>query len=182
MTIIESPALSAGTWAIDPTHTEIGFVVRHMGLSKVRGRFNSFTGSADIAEDLSTSRVHASIDMSSVDTNNEMRDNHLKSTDFFGTDHHPRMAFASTRIVRDGDEGVITGDLTINGTTRTVDLETEFFGVGVDPYDNVKAGFAATTEISRKDFGIDFNVPLDAGGVLIGDKVTIELDVQLARD
>ncbi len=181
MTINESPTLSTGTWTIDPTHTEIGFVVRHMGLSKVRGRFNAFVGAADIADDLTTSAVHASIDMASVDTNNELRDNHLKSTDFFGADNHPQMVFRSTAINGNGSEGIISGDLTVNGVTKGVDLETEFFGVGVDPYGNVKAGFAATTQISRKDFGIDFNVPLDAGGVLIGDKVTIELDVQLAR-
>lgn len=181
MTIIDVPTLTTGTWAIDPTHTEIGFTVRHMGLSKVRGRFNHFAGTVHVADDLSASTVEATVDLASVDTNNEMRDNHLKSTDFFDVDRQPQMAFRSTGIQVDGQGGIITGELTVNGTTKMVELETEFFGVGMDAYGNTKAGFSATTQISRKAFGIDFNVPLDAGGVLIGDKVEVELDVQLAR-
>lgn len=178
MTVIDT-ALTTGTWTIEPAHSEVGFTVRHLGLSKVRGRFNTFSGSVEMGQDFTGGSVHATIDLSSVDTNNEQRDGHLRSTDFFDVDAHPKMTFASTAISAAGKTGTILGDLTINGVTRQVELETEFFGVGVDAYGTTRAGFSAATTISRKDFGVDFNVPLDAGGVLIGDKVTVELEIQL---
>jgi polyisoprenoid-binding protein YceI len=179
MTITEVPTLTPGLWAIEPAHTEIGFTVRHLGLSKVRGRFNSFSGSVQVGDPIDASVIEAEIDLASVDTNNEQRDEHLRSTDFFDTQTHPKMTFVSTRIVDNGGTGSIDGHLTINGFTRAVELDAEFFGVGIDPFDITRAGFSASTVISRKDFGIDFNVPLDAGKVLVGDKITIELDVQL---
>ncbi len=181
MSVIETTTLAPGIWALDPTHTEISFTIRHMGLSKVRGRFNTFTGTAAVAEDLTTSAVEATINMASVDTNNEMRDNHLRSTDFFDIENHPTMTFTSTAIETKGNDGVIRGNLTINGVTKPVELATEFFGVAVDGYGNTKAGFNANTQISRSDYGISFNMPLEAGGLLLSDKVTIDLDVQLAK-
>ncbi len=171
--------LAAGSWAIEPGHSEIGFTVRHLGLSKVRGRFNSFSGTVDVADQLSDSTIEVLIDLSSVDTNNDQRDGHLRSTDFFDIDSHPQMTFASTGIEAAGSNGTIRGTLTINGVSHAVDLDTEFHGVANDAYGTTRAGFSATGTISRKDFGVDFNVPLDAGGVLIADKVKIELEIQI---
>ncbi len=179
MTTITTPSLTTGTWAIEPAHSEVGFTVRHLGLSKVRGRFNSFDGTVVVADDLAASRIVATVDLSSVDTNNDQRDGHLRSTDFFDVDTHPEMTFTSTSIDTTGSEGVIHGVLTINGVSRDVSLDAEFHGVAVDAYGTTRAGFSAAGAISRKDFGVDFNVPLDAGGVLIGDKITIELEIQL---
>lgn len=174
-----TPTLTTGTWAIEPAHSEVGFTVRHLGLSKVRGRFNSFSGSVDVADSLDASAVTAAIDLSSVDTNNEQRDGHLRSTDFFDVDAHPTMTFQSSSIATNGQSGTITGALTINGVTRDVELDAEFHGVGVDAYETTRAGFSASTTISRKDFGIDFDVPLGGDAVLIGDKIAIELEIQL---
>ena len=141
-----------------------------------------------VADDLAASTIEATVDLASVDTNNEQRDGHLRSTDFFAVENHPAMTFRSTSIRVDGDpstassgdlDGEIHGELTINGVTRPVVLEAEFHGVAVDAYQATRAGFSASTTIKRSDYGIDFNVPLDAGGVLIGDKVTVELEIQL---
>ena len=170
-----TPTPTSGTWTIEPAHTEIGFTVRHLGLSKVRGRFNAFTGTVEIADDLAASRVEAEIDLSSVDTNNADRDNHLRSTDFFGVDANPTMTFRSTSV----SESALTGDLTINGVTKPVSLDLEFHGVTVDGYETTRAGFSASGQILRSDYGIDFNAPLGMDGMLISDKVTIELEVQL---
>lgn len=168
-------ALTAGTWNIDPAHSEIGFTVRHLGLSKVRGRFNSFSGTASIAADQTASSVSASIDLSSVDTNNEMRDGHLQSGDFFNAETHPTMTFVSTGVTLTS----LSGDLTIRGITKPVTLDLSYNGVAVDGYEATKAGFSASGEISRSDFGIEFNAPLGIDGMLVSDKVTIELEIQL---
>jgi polyisoprenoid-binding protein YceI len=177
MTITTSPQLTTGTWTIDAAHSEIGFTVRHLGVSKVRGRFNTFSGSATIGDMLADSSLSATIDLSSVDTNNEQRDGHLRGTDFFDIESNPRMVFRSTSI--DDSARVISGELTINGVTKEIELEAALHGVAVDAYGTTRAGISASTQIKRSDFGIDFNVPLDAGGVLIGDKVTVELEIQL---
>ena len=151
--------LTTGTWTIEPAHSEVGFTVRHLGLSKVRGRFNSFAGTVEVGQTLGESTIEATVDLSSVDTNNEQRDGHLRSTDFFDVEAHSQMMFRSTGIDASASEGTITGDLTINGVTRQVTLDTEFHGVGVDAYGVTRAGFSATGVLSRKDFGVDFNVP-----------------------
>ena len=169
------PALHAGTWVAEPAHSEVGFTVRHLGLSKVRGRFNSFTASAEITEPTTASSVTAVIDLSSVDTNNADRDAHLASSDFFNAETQPEMTFVSTSVT----ESTLTGDLTINGVTKSVELELEFHGVVVDGYGTTRAGFSAEGQIKRSDFGIDFNMPVGMDGMLIGDKVTISLEVQL---
>ncbi|KAG1648668.1 UPF0312 protein [Nymphon striatum] len=167
-------ALTAGTWNIEPSHSEVGFTVRHLGLSKVRGRFNSFSGTLTIGEDAAASSVTASIDLASVDTNNEARDGHLQSGDFFSTETHPHMSFTSTSV----SPTSLTGDLTIKGITKPVTLDLSYNGVAVDGYETTRAGFSASGEISRSDFGIDFNAPLGIDGMLVSDKVTIELEIQ----
>ena len=171
----ELTALTAGTWKIDPAHSEIGFTVRHLGLSKVRGRFNAFSGTATIAADQTASSVSASIDLSSVDTNNEMRDGHLQTGDFFNAETHPTMTFVSTGVT----PNALSGDLTIRGITNPVTLDLSYNGVAVDGNEATRAGFSARGEISRSDFGIEFNAPLGIDGMLVSDKVVIELEIQL---
>ncbi|HEY8093887.1 MAG TPA: YceI family protein [Acidimicrobiales bacterium] len=173
--------LTPGTWNIDPSHTVVGFTARHLMISKVRGRFTSFTGSVTIAEDPLQSTVEATVDLGSVSTGDEARDTHLRSGDFFGVENHPTMTFRSTGIKADGDDYLLTGDLTVAGKTRTVDFELELDGVENDPWGGTRAGFTAEAEISRKDWELTWNVALETGGVLVGDKVKIELDVELVK-
>ena len=170
----ESAPLTAGTWNIEPSHSSVGFTVRHLGLSKVRGQFNAFSGSLEIAEDQTASSVAATVELSSIDTNNPDRDGHLQSADFFGVDANPQMTFTSTAVT----ETSLTGDVSINGVTKPVTFDLEFHGVGVDAYDTTRAGFSAEGEISRSEFGIDFNMPIGLDGMLIGDKINIELEIQ----
>lgn len=172
------PGLVAGTWTIDPVHSEIGFSVRHVMVSKVRGKFTGFNGTIEVAEDPLQSRVEATIDASTISTGDDTRDNHLRSNDFFDVETHPSFTYASTSVKADGDDFVVQGDLTIHGVSRQVPLALEFNGVGPDPWGGTRAGFSATAEISRKDFGIEFNIPLEGGGVVIGDKVAIQLEVE----
>lgn len=176
---VTAAGLAAGVWTIDSAHSEVGFVVRHL-MTKVRGSFGTFSGDITVGESLEASTVSVSIDVDSVNTRQEQRDAHIRSADFFAEDKKT-ITFVSTGVRHDGDEYVITGDLTINGVTKSVDLATEFVGVGADAYGNTKAGFDASTTISRKDFGVDFNVPLDGGKLLVGDKVEITLSIQAAK-
>jgi len=173
--------LSPGTWNVDTSHSVVGFTARHLMISKVRGRFTDFSGVVTIAEDPLQSHVEATVDLGSVSTSDDQRDAHLKSADFFNVDHHPQMTFSSTSIKPDGDDYIMTGDLTVLGKTRSVDFELEFDGVEKDPWGGTRAGFTATTEISRKDWEMTWNVALETGGVLVGDKVKIELDVELVK-
>ena len=166
--------LTAGTWNIEPVHSEIGFTVRHLGLSKVRGRFNSFSGTLTIADDPADSSIEATVDLASVDTNNPDRDGHLRSTDFFDVEQNPTLTFRSTAITKDS----LTGDLTINGVTKPITMDLEFYGVTVDGYETTRAGFSAQGKIKRSDYGIDFNAPLGMDGMLISDNVNIELEIQ----
>jgi len=173
--------LSTGTWAADSAHSEAGFVVRHAGISKVRGNVAVTEATITVGTDLSTSAVTATLDAASIDTRDAGRDGHLKGADFFDVEKFPVWTFASTSVTGSGTQAVVTGDLTIRGVTRQVELETEFNGTAVDPYGNVRAGFSASTEISRKDFGLTWNVALEAGGVLVGDKVKINLEISAIR-
>ena len=173
----ELTGLTAGTWDIDPAHSEVGFTVRHLGLSKVRGRFNAFSGTVTIADDQTASSVAASIDLSSVDTNNKMRDGHLKSADFLNAEDSPTMTFVSTGVT----ETALSGDLTIRGITKPVTLDLSYNGVAVDGYEATRAGFNASGQILRSDFGIAFNAPLGIDGMLVSDKVAIELEIQATR-
>lgn len=180
MTTATTLPLGAGTWNADVTHSSVGFVVRHLGLSKVRGRFDVFSAALVVGDDLASSSVTAEIDMSSVKTGNTDRDAHLASSDFFNADANPTMSFTSTSIEGEGEEYTLSGDLTINGITKPIELDVEFFGTEVAPMDqSTRAGFSATGSLSRSDFGIEFNVALGGDKVLISDKVTIELDLQL---
>ena len=172
--------LAAGTWTADPAHTTVGFVVRHLGLSKVRGRFDGVDARLVVGEDLATTSVRAEIQMGTVRTGNPDRDAHLASSDFFDAEVNPTMTYESRRITGEGEEYRMVGDLTVNGITRPVELAVEFFGTSVFPGDqSTRAGFSATGTISRSDFGIAFNAPVGADKVMISDKVTLELDVQL---
>ena len=172
--------LSTGVWNADVSHTTVGFSVRHLGLAKVRGRFDGVTAQLVVGNDLASSSVTAEIDMASVSTGNRDRDAHLASTDFFGAENNPKMTFVSRQITGAGDEYKLTGDLTLNGITKPVELDVEFFGTSVFPADqSTRAGFSATGSLSRKDFGIEFNMALGGDKVMISDKVTLELDVQL---
>jgi polyisoprenoid-binding protein YceI len=176
--IAETTGLLAGTWNIDPSHSEVGFVVRHVMVSKVKGVFSKFEGAITVDEDPLRSRVEATIDASSIDTREPQRDAHLRSSDFFDVETHPEIRFVSTSVAPNGDDFVVTGDLTIHGVTRQVELDLEFNGVAPDPWGGLRAGFSANTEISRADFGIVFNIPLDGGGVVVGDKIKISLEIE----
>lgn len=169
--------IPAGTYALDPTHTEIGFVTRHAGIAKVRGKFTEFEGTLTVAEDVTASSAQVTIQTASIDTGVEARDNHLRSADFFDAASNPAITFVSTAVEVDGDELTLVGDLTINGITRPVALETEYNGAATDPFGNRRIGFEASTVINRKDFNLTWNAALETGGVLVSDKVTIALDV-----
>jgi polyisoprenoid-binding protein YceI len=179
MSTLTAPAgLVAGVWAIDPAHSEVSFTVRHLMVSKVRGTFTRFSGSVTVAENLLDSRAEATVEIDSIDTREPNRDNHLRSADFFEVAKYPEMTFASTALRPDGGDYVLTGDLTIKGVTKPVDFTLEFNGVGPDPYGGTRAGFSASTEISRSEFGVDIHLPLDGGGVVVGDKVKILLEIE----
>ena len=174
----EIPGYVAGTWTIDPVHSDVVFTVRHMMVSKVRGRFGSFEGEIVTGEDPLDSRVTASIDLASVDTNHPDRDNHLRSADFLDVATHPTMTFRSARVRSDGDGFVVDGELSLHGVTKNVPLSLELNGFGPDLYGGTRAGFSANTEINRRDFGIDLSMPLDGGGVVVGDKIQISLEIE----
>ena len=175
------PGYLAGTWTIDPVHSEVGFSVRHMMVSKVRGRFTSFSGQLVTAEDPAASSVTAEIDLSSINTGNEQRDEHIKSADFFEVETYPTMTYKSTGIRVEDGEYVLDGDLTLKGITKRVPLHLELNGFGPDPYGGVRAGFTATGEINRSDFNVSFNAPLQNGGVVVGEKITLQLEIEAVK-
>lgn len=177
MSINALSLLPAGTWNIDPVHSSVAFSVRHLMVSKVRGIFDTFSGAIEIAED-GTPSVRAEIDVTSIDTRNEQRDAHIRSADFFDADKYPTATFVSTSVDADGDDYVVHGDFTLKGVTRPVDLELEFNGVNPGMGHGAVAGFEAKTVINRKDFGIDIEMPLETGGTVVGDKITIILEVE----
>lgn len=175
----ELSAMPRGSWTIDPAHSSVGFSVRHLGLTRVRGQFREFSGTVDLVEDGGAPVVEAVVDLASIDTNDDRRDGHLRSADFLDAENNPEMRFVSRAVEEKGGRGILRGELTLNGRTREVELDARFHGTGTDAYGVTRAGFSADGVISRKDFGVDFNVPLDSGGLLIGDKVAIELEIQL---
>ncbi len=171
--------LPGGRWTLDTNHSAVLFVIRHLGLSNVRGRFDQFEATLDIGSTLDDVTVTADIDLSSVSTGNDDRDAHLRSTDFFDTDAHQRMGFRSTAITGDGESYEMTGDLTLAGVTKSVTLDVEFGGTEVFPADQTThAGFSATGSIKRSDFGIDFGIIPGAEKLMLGDKVKLELELQ----
>lgn len=171
------------TWTIDPAHAEIGFAVRHLMIATVRGRFGAVTGTVTVDEqDPKCSTVDVTVDVSSIDTRQEMRDNHLKSPDFFDVEQYPTMHFVSKRIDGDvNDEFRITGDLTIRGVTREVTLTATLEGRTRDPWGNERAGFSVSGKINRHDFGLNWNQALETGGVMVGAEVKLTIDVELVH-
>jgi polyisoprenoid-binding protein YceI len=166
-----------GTWVLDPAHTEIGFVARHAMVTKVRGNFEEFEGSAVVDQaNPAASVVKAVIKTASVNTGNADRDGHVRGDDFFAVEQFPEMTFESTSFDISGQSGTVTGDLTLKGITKPVTLDVEVFGVEEDPFGNVRIGFEASTKINRKDFGVDFQAPLGSGGVLVSEQITIQID------
>jgi polyisoprenoid-binding protein YceI len=176
MTATQLSGLVPGTWTFDPAHSEAGFNVRHAGISRVHGTFDEVDAQLRVAEAVEDSTLKATVQMTSINTKSPDRDAHLKSADFFDVEQYPTMTFTSTAISLDGEEGTITGELTIKDATRTVEFATEFNGVVVDAFGVTRAGFSAETTISRKDFGITWNAAMEAGGVLVADKVVITLE------
>lgn len=171
--------LNPGTYAADPTHSAVAFSIRHLGLAKVRGSFTVFDAQLTVGDDLAGTSVSATIDLSSVSTGNSDRDAHLQSGDFFNTETHPSMTFASTSIVEKGTGYTLTGDLTLNGHTAPITLDGEFHGTGTFPMDqSERAGFSFAGTLSRKDYGMSFDAPAGADKLMLGDKVAVELDAQ----
>ncbi|MCU1397496.1 MAG: YceI family protein [Acidimicrobiales bacterium] len=172
------PGYTAGTWTIDPTHSEVGFSIRHMMVSKVRGKFTKFEGELVTGANPLDSSVTATIELSSIDTGNTDRDNHVRSADFFNVEAHQLMTYTSTGVRASGSEFVLDGELTLRGVTKSVPLTLELGGFGPDAYGGTRAGFTATGEISRGDFGVDFNAALETGGVILADKVAITMEIE----
>lgn len=180
MSTITAPS---GTYTIDPTHSRIGFVARHAMVTKVRGSFNEFAGTGQLdAANPANSSLQVTIQAASIDTRNADRDGHLRSNDFFDMENHPLITFVSTSVALAGDEFSVTGDLTIKGVTKPVTVVFEYTGTAVDPFGNTRLGLEGSTTVNRKDWGITWNAALDAGGVLVGEKVTLEFEVSAIRN
>jgi polyisoprenoid-binding protein YceI len=172
------PGYVVGTWDIDPVHSDVSFTVRHMMVSKVRGRLGTFSGEIVTAERFTDSTVTATVDASSVDTGHPQRDGHIRTADFFEVENHATWTFRSTAIREDGDDFALDGELTIKGVTRPVSFALEVNGFGPDAYGGTRAGFSATTTINRSDFGVDISMPLDGGGVVVSEKVQVSLEIE----
>ena len=175
---VQIPGYVVGTWDIDASHSTVGFSVRHMMVSKVRGYFREFSGELVTAADPSQSSVTATIDMDSIDTRQAQRDAHIKSADFFDVGNHTVMTFRSTGVRAEGEDWHVDGELTLKGITKPVTLELELNGFGPDAYGGTRAGFSAKTVISRSEFGVDIAMPMDGGGVVVGDKINVELEIE----
>lgn len=169
--------LTAGTWNVDASHSEVGFAARHLMVSKVRGQFKDFAAVVNVTQPFEQSTVQATVQLASVDTNSADRDTHLRSPEFFDVENNPVMTFISTKVTNEALEG----NLTIKGITKPVIFDLDFGGVSQDPWGGTRAGFEATTEINRKDFDLTWNVAIEGGGVLVGEKVKIALDVELVQ-
>ena len=171
-------AYQAGTWHIDAVHSNVGFTVRHMMVSKVRGKFGDVEGTIVTAEDPTKSTATATIKLDSIDTGNEQRDGHLRSADFFKTDENKVMTFTSTAVTGSGEDFEVTGDLTLNGVTKTITFALELEGFGPDAFGGTRAGFTGTGSLNRQDFGISFNGVIEGGGVVVSDKVDLVLEIE----
>ena len=173
-----------GTYTLDPTHTRLGFVARHAMVTKVRGSFSDFTGTAVLDfDDPSRSTAEVIVQVASIDTRQEQRDQHLRTNDFFDAPTFPEITFRSTKVEKTGgDDFALTGDLTIKGVTKAVTIEFEHTGAATDPYNNQRVGFEGTAVINRSDWGIAFNAALETGGVLVSDKITLEFDISAIKN
>jgi polyisoprenoid-binding protein YceI len=174
-------SIPSGTYVIDPSHSEVAFVVRHAGIAKVRGVFSEFGGEIVVGEDLTTSSAAVEIVASSVETGDKTRDAHLRSSDFFAVETKPTWTFLTNAVRAEGQDLVLEGDLTINGVTKPVELDVEYNGTATDPFGNERIGFSAGTELSRKEFGLTWNVALEAGGVLVSDRAKVQLEVSAVK-
>ncbi|MRX44888.1 YceI family protein [Agromyces kandeliae] len=179
-TTLEIPGYRAGTWTIDPTHSEVGFSIRHLMISKVKGKFERFDATFITAEDPLESRVTASAEVASITTNEPNRDAHLRTGDFFAAEQYPTIDFVSTGVRVEGGEFKVDGELTMRGVTKPVTFDFDFGGFGGDPYGNYKGGATAKAVVNREDFGLSYNAALETGGVLLGEQVTITLELQAA--
>ena len=170
-------------WSLDPTHSEIGFKVKHLMFTNVSGSFKTFTASAETeGDDFGNAKINFSADVDSIDTNNEQRDQHLKSADFFDAASFPTMSFTASQFAAKSDgEYELTGDLTMHGVTHPVKLVAEFGGIVKDPWGNIKAGFSLNGKINRKDFGLHWNAALETGGVMVSEEVKIHAEIQLVK-
>lgn len=176
---VELPA--AGVWTLDPGHAEVGFIGRHFGLTKVRGRFTGVEGVITVADDIASSSVEVVIDMRSVSSGDQSRDDHLRSSDFFDVEHHPTATFRSTGVVANGAAGAIAGELTIKGITRPVTLDVEYLGHVADPWGGERTVFSASATINRERWGLTWNMLLEAGGLLVSKEIRLEIEVELVR-
>ena len=175
---VQIPNYVAGKWTIDAVHSYVGFTVRHMMVSKVRGHFTEFSGELITGDDPLQSSVTATIDLRSIDTSNGQRDDHIRSADFFEVESHPHMTYRSTGLSTDGDDFILDGELTLKGVTRPVPLKLEITGFGPDAMGGTRAGFSASGEINRSDFGVSYNGPVPGGGTIVSEKVQLNLDVE----
>ena len=177
------PGYRAGTWQIDAVHSDVSFTVRHMMVSKVRGHFTEFAGTIVTGEQPLDSSVTATIQLASIDTRNEQRDNHIRSADFFEVEKYPTMTYRSTSLAANDDgTWTVDGELSLHGVTKSVPLTLELNGFTADPYGGQRAGFSAAAEINRRDFGVDISMPMDGGGVVVGDKISITLEIEAVLD
>jgi polyisoprenoid-binding protein YceI len=177
------PGYVTGTWTLDKVHSAVTFTVRHLMVSKVRGRFTNFDAELVTAENPLESRLRATVDLNSIDTDNADRDAHIRSADFFEVERYPALTYQSTGIREAGDHFVVDGDLTLHGVTRPVALALEVNGFQArTPFGDSRAGFSATTEIDRRDFDISYNMPLDGGGVVLGDRIQVSIEVEAILD
>lgn len=171
-------SIPAGTWNIDPTHSTVSFTIRHLAISKVKGTFDRFEGTITTGETPEQSSTEASVEVASINTNQSQRDEHLRTADFFKADEFPKLSFRSTGVRQDGESLKVDGELTMRGVTKPVTFDVEPGGVVVDGYGQTKLGLEARTKVNRKEFGIEWNAPLEAGGLTLGDEVKIDLDLQ----
>ena len=171
-----------GTYEIDPTHSRIGFAAKHAMITTVRGQFTDYTADVFLDEENpANSRVRLEIKAASVESGNADRDKHLRTSDFFDVETHPTLVFASTKVDKDGDVYTLIGDLTINGVTNPVSVDWELTGTATDPWGNFRAGFEGKATVNRRDWGLSFNVGLDKGGVLVGERVKLEFDISAVK-
>lgn len=175
------PFVSPGTWTMDPDHTDVGFSARHAGISRVRGRFTDVTGIMQVGEDIESSHLNVRIRANSIDTRNEARDQHLRTNDFFEAEVYPYITFDSLSARGSDEEWAMVGRLTIKDVSHFLEMEVEFNGSAVDPFGATRIGFSAHTTINRKDFGLVWNAALETGGVLVGDKVRVEIEAEFVR-
>jgi polyisoprenoid-binding protein YceI len=169
---------AAGVWEIDPGHTDLAFTGRHFMVTKVRGRFTGVSGRVVVAHDMADSSVEVDIDMASVESGSQVRDDHIRSADLFDVENHPTAHFRSTSVDWQGDQGTVHGDLTIHGVTRRVPLDVRFEGHVRDPWGGDRAVFSAGTRVNREDFGITWNQALEAGGLLVSKEVQIDINLE----